>query len=244
MAQMNFPSQWRSWVMATLVSARASVLVNGSPTMEFVCSPGLRQGDPLSPFLFVIAMEALSGIMKTAGSIGLFNGLRCTSNGPYISHFLYADDVMFIGEWSSENALNLRRILRFFYLTFSLKVNLSKCSVYGIGVTDDQIQNMASILNCKHGSFPFKHLGLLVGANMNLARNWKPVVEVFKSRLSIWKAKQLLYGGRITLLKSVLNPLPTYYLSLFKAPAKVIEYLEKLRRFFFLGGGDQKKWQR
>ncbi|KAF5790976.1 putative RNA-directed DNA polymerase [Helianthus annuus] len=240
MAQMNFPTRWRKWIMATLSSARASVLVNGSPTREFEYSRGLRQGDPLSPFLFVIVMEALTGIMKEAASIGLFNGIKITNDGPSLSHLIYADDVMFLGEWSLMNVMNLRRILRCFYLTSGLKVNLAKCSIYGVGVNNEEVQNMANLLNCRQGTFPFKHLGLLVGANMNLARNWKPVIEIFKYRLSIWKAKTLSYGGRITLIKSVLNTLPTYYLSLFRAPLKVVDALDKIRRVFFWGGSEEK----
>ncbi|KAJ0511624.1 putative RNA-directed DNA polymerase [Helianthus annuus] len=239
MVQMNFPERWRSWIKATLVSSRASVLVNGSPTMEFECSRGLRQGDPLSPFLFVIAIEALSGIMKKAISVGIFKGLQCTSQGPMLSHLMYADDVVFLGEWLGENAVNLKRLLRCFYLVSGLKVNLTKCSIYGVGVDEAGVQHMANLLGCKYGTFPFKHLGLIVGANMNLIRNWKPVVEVFKNRLSIWKAKNLSYGGRITLIKSVLNSLPTYFFSLYKAPSKVLEMLEKLRRVFFWGGSDE-----
>ncbi|KAJ0716245.1 putative reverse transcriptase zinc-binding domain-containing protein [Helianthus annuus] len=99
---------------------------------------------------------------------------------------------------------------------------------------------MASQLRCKQGTFPFIHLGLPIGANMNLARNWKSVVEVFRNRLSLWKAKTLSYGGRITLIKSVLNSLPTYYLSLFKAPVKVLNALDKIRRVFFWGGSEEK----
>ncbi|KAJ0503263.1 putative RNA-directed DNA polymerase [Helianthus annuus] len=228
MSQMKFPNRWRAWIMATLRTARASVLVNGSPTREFECTRGLRQGDPLSPFLFVIVMEALTGIMKKATSAGLFNGIKVTNEGPYLSHLIYADDVVFIGEWSIVNVNNLRRILRCFYLASGLKVNLDKCSIYGVGVNEGEVEAMAQVLKCRKGTFPFKHLGLLVGANMNLARNWKPVIDTFKNRLSLWKAKTLSYGGRITLIKSVLNALPTYYLSLFKAPVKVIDALDRI----------------
>ncbi|KAJ0845937.1 putative RNA-directed DNA polymerase [Helianthus annuus] len=240
MAQMGFRSKWRSWIMATLYSAKASVLVNGSPTREFDCSRGLRQGDPLSPFLFVIAMEALSCIMKKAVSIGLFRGIDIIGGGETLSHLMYADDVMFLGEWSVMNINNLRRMLRCFYLVSGLKVNLAKCSIYGVGTNEQEISQMANLLRCKQGTFPFTHLGLQVGANMNLARNWKSVVEIFKNRLSLWKAKTLSYGGRITLIKSVLNALPTYFLSLFKAPVKVLEALDKIRRIFFWGGSEEK----
>ncbi|KAF5779588.1 putative RNA-directed DNA polymerase [Helianthus annuus] len=241
MAQMKFPSKWRGWVMATLQSARASVLVNGSPTREFDCSRGLRQGDPLSPFLFVIVMEALSGIMKKAVSVGLFNGIKISNEGTSLSHLMYADDVIFIGDWSLSNIFNLRRVLRCYYLVSGLRVNLEKCSIFGFGVEDLEIQEMANLLRCKKGKLPFKHLGMLVGANMNLEKNWKSVIDIFKNRLSLWKAKTLSYGGRITLIKSVLNALPTYFFSLFKAPIKVLDALDKIRRVFFLGGGGRKK---
>ncbi|KAJ0623411.1 hypothetical protein HanIR_Chr01g0031601 [Helianthus annuus] len=147
---------------------------------------------------------------------------------------------MFVGEWSSSNINNLRRMLRCFYLVSGLKVNLAKCSIFGVGISELEVQDMANRMRCKQGTFPFKHLGLLVGANMNLARNWKSVIDIFKSRLSIWKAKTLSYGGRITLIKSVLNSLPTYYFSLFRAPIKVLESLDRIRRVFFWGGSEEK----
>ncbi|KAF5804783.1 putative RNA-directed DNA polymerase [Helianthus annuus] len=234
--QMNFHPRWRSWVMALVSSARASVLVNGSPTQEFQCGRGLRQRDPISPFLFIIAMEALSGVFKKACSIGIFKGIVCGRNGPALSHLLYADDVVFLGEWSVENARNLNRIMRCFYLASGLRVNLAKSSVYGVGVNESQVLDMATILRCRVGSFPFKYLGLQVEANMNLVKHWKPVIETFKKRLTVWKANTLSYGGRITLIKSVLNSLPTYYFSIYKAPVQFIKELEGLRRDFLWGG--------
>ncbi|KAF5808150.1 putative RNA-directed DNA polymerase [Helianthus annuus] len=235
MDQMKFPLLYRRWVMATVINARASVLVNGSPTQEFACGRGLRQGDPLSPFLFIIAMEALTGVMKKACNIGLYEGIRFVNNGEVLSHFLYADDVIFVGNWEGASVHNLRRILRCFFLASGLRVNLSKSSVFGINVDNNRIQGLANTLGCRVGSFPFKHLGLQVGANMNLIKNWQPVVDVFRKRLAIWKANTLSFGGRLTLIKSVLNALPTYYFSLYRAPSGVIDQLERLRREFLWG---------
>ncbi|MFS7968866.1 putative reverse transcriptase zinc-binding domain-containing protein [Helianthus anomalus] len=135
--------------------------------------------------------------------------------------------------------MNLRRILRCFYLASGLKVNLSKCSLYGVGVEEPDVVCLANTLQCNAGVLPFKYLGLYVGANMNLVRNWKPIVDLFKSRLSIWKAKKLSYGGRITLLKSVLSSLPTYFFSLYRAPVQVLNQLERIRRIFFWGGSEE-----
>ncbi|PWA59872.1 reverse transcriptase domain, Reverse transcriptase zinc-binding domain protein [Artemisia annua] len=95
---------------------------------------------------------------------------------------------------------------------------------------------LASILCCQPSSFPCSYLGLPIGANMTKGCNWKPVLEKFHRRLTSWKAKTLSYGGRLTLIKSVLGAVGTYFFSLFKAPIHVINYLEKLRRKFFWGG--------
>ncbi|KAI3683245.1 hypothetical protein L1987_83746 [Smallanthus sonchifolius] len=237
LTSMNFPSLWRKWVMALLTSSRASVLVNGSPTREFSCYRGLRQGDPLSPFLFILAMEAFSGIIKQASSIGLYHGIVCGNSGPSLSHFLYADDVIFLGAWERSNAINLVRILRCFYLVSGLRINLGKSSLFGTCVDEGDLKEMALIFRCQTGSFPFKHLGLQVGANMNLIKSWKPVVEKFQKRLSGWRAKNLSFGGRVTLIKSVLNSLPMYYFSLYRAPVAIIDRLEKIRPISYGGLG-------
>ncbi|XP_076953170.1 uncharacterized protein LOC143627172 [Bidens hawaiensis] len=196
--QMGFPSRWRKWVSAILSASRASVLVNGSPTWEFQCFRGLRQGDPLSPFLFVIAMEVLTGMMKRAEESGLYYGLKCGPSGPVLSHFLYADDVVFVGKWDNENALNLCRILRCFYLVSGLRVNLNKCHVFGTFVDDPEMEQLVGVLRCRICVIPFVHLVLQVGRNMNAISAWDAVVELFKKRLSRWKAKSLSVGGRIT----------------------------------------------
>ncbi|XP_021992889.1 uncharacterized protein LOC110889633 [Helianthus annuus] len=205
----------------------------GSLQADFV--KGLRQGDPLSPFLFIIAVEAQTGVMKKACNLGLYEGIRFINHGTVLSHFLYADDVIFVGNWSIDTLKNLRRLLRCFFLASGLRVNLNKSSVIGVNGSNERIQDMALLWGCRVGSFPFKHLGLPVGANMNLSKHWQPVIDVFRKRLALWKANTLSFGGRLTLIKSVLSALPTYYFSLYRAPAKVIDQLERLWREFLWG---------
>lgn len=79
------------------------------------------------------------------------------------------------------------------------------------------------------------YLGLRVGENMSLINSWNPVVEVFEKQLSQWKVSRLSMGGRLVLINSVLDALPIYYFSLYKAPIQVIEKLERIRRQFFMG---------
>ncbi|KAJ0907899.1 putative RNA-directed DNA polymerase [Helianthus annuus] len=148
---MGFPAKWRNWVMGIFFSGRASVLVNGSPTGEFQYRRGLRQGDPLSPFLFVLAMEALHVMMTKAVNDGLFSGVQLPNNGPYFSHMFFADDAIFMGQWDEGNLKNLRRILRCFYLVSGLKVNQRKSYLYGVGKEEEEIQSLAYHIRCNPG---------------------------------------------------------------------------------------------
>ncbi|XP_022032257.1 uncharacterized protein LOC110933335 [Helianthus annuus] len=206
MGQMGFPDLWCKWIKGILASARSSVLVNGSPTFEFNCSKGVRQGDPLSPFLFLLVMEALSNILYKARMEGLFKGIQTPNNGPVISHLFYADDALVLGEWDRVNVKNVARCLRIFYLCSGLKINLQKSILYGLGVDNGSVSDMAKVIGCKPDTGPFTYLGIKVGANMNRINNWTHIFEIFDNRLSTWKAKTLsMGGGRLTLINSVLG---------------------------------------
>ncbi|KAJ9562069.1 hypothetical protein OSB04_007229 [Centaurea solstitialis] len=220
MGQMNFGSTWRAWIRSCLDSSRVSVLVNGSPSHEFSMFRGIRQGDPLAPFLFLIAAEGLNVALLEAIDGNVFQGINLPHGGPIISHLQYADDAIFIGNWSEDNALNLLSLLRCFYMSSGLMVNLSKTVLMGVGVNSDEVVNLANLLNCSSGSLPFNYLGFPVGASMNKCSHWQPILDKFQSKLSSWKAPLLSCGGRITLCKSVLRALGVYYFSLYKAPIK------------------------
>ena len=136
MEEMKFSSRWRKWVRGCLVSGRGLILINGNATDEFDFQKGVRQGDPMAPFLFVLVMEALSVTMRLATSCHRFHGIKVPNRGPVLTHLMYADDVTFIREWNEVNLVNLRRILRCFYLASGLKVNLCKSKVFGVDVED------------------------------------------------------------------------------------------------------------
>lgn len=99
MAKMRFRTPWRKWIKECIGTASASVLVNGSPTTEFPLKRGLRQGDPLSPFIFLLAVEGLNVLMKAVVDSQLFTGY-CFGvlNGLSVSHFQFADDTLLLGK--------------------------------------------------------------------------------------------------------------------------------------------------
>ncbi|KAJ0910635.1 putative RNA-directed DNA polymerase [Helianthus annuus] len=232
---MEFPVKWRNWISGVLSSAKSSVLVNGSPTFEFRFQRGIRQGDPLSPFLFILGMEAFTKFLDKLVEDGLFKGFSCPNNGPSISHLLFADDALLLGEWSKSNVKNMSRFLRIFHLVSGLKINLAKSKLFGVGVQQDEVSRFAGLIGCRSGSLPTPYLGMIIGANMNKAAHWSVVLDAFDKRLSLWKKSVLSVGGRLTLLKSVMETLPTYFFSIFKAPVKIIEMMEARRRRFFWG---------
>lgn len=93
---MNFPTRWRGWISACLHSARSSVLINESPTREFTLHRGLTQEDPLSPFLFIIAMKGLHVAMEDAKASNLYSGISLRRDNLHLSQLFYADDVIFL----------------------------------------------------------------------------------------------------------------------------------------------------
>ncbi|GJX56691.1 putative RNA-directed DNA polymerase, eukaryota, reverse transcriptase zinc-binding domain protein, partial [Tanacetum coccineum] len=235
MEQIGFSSKWRNWILSCLNSSFALVLINGSPTMEFKLERGLRQGDPLSPFLFIIAVEALNIVILKAINRNIFYGFKVGKDKVYISHLQFADDALFLGGWSLSNAKNFSRILTCFHLAFGLKVNFNKSKLFGIGVSSLEVNSFASSIGCLASHLPRSYLGLPIGAKMSRCTNWKPLVERFQKRLSKWKANTFSFGGHLTLIRSVLGSLGVYYFSIFKATKKVFSKLESIRRKFFWG---------
>nr|GEX08424.1 putative RNA-directed DNA polymerase, eukaryota, reverse transcriptase zinc-binding domain protein [Tanacetum cinerariifolium] len=151
-------------------------------------------------------------------------------------------DQVFRGLKSRTNAKNLSRILICFHLTSGKGVNFNKRKLCGVGVTNSELSSMDSMIHCLASQFPCIYLGLLICAKMSRCHNWKPLVDRFHKRLSKWKSKSLPFGGRLTLVRSVLGSLGVYYLSNFKALKKVICNLKSIRRHFFWGGcSDEKK---
>ncbi|GKE02516.1 putative RNA-directed DNA polymerase, eukaryota, reverse transcriptase zinc-binding domain protein [Tanacetum coccineum] len=208
---------------------------------EFELFRGLKQGDPMSPFLFILAMEGLHALMCKAKTIGLFKGVSIGNNNLCISYLMYADGVIIFGDWSSVNAHNLISILRCFYLISGLKINVQKSNVFGVGVTDAEVSHMAHIIGCGAAKFPFKYLGILVGCNMTRCAHWNDIVHKFSVKLSSWKARLLSVGGHLLLIKSVLGNLPTYYMSIYLMPVSIRNKLESMRRNFFICGDLEEK---
>ncbi|XP_022041315.1 uncharacterized protein LOC110943892 [Helianthus annuus] len=181
-------------------------------------------------------MESLHCMISKAVELREFEGIRVDNGVAALSHLFYADDAIIMGVWSEENINKVARVLRVFHLCSGLKIYIHKSHLFGIGVNEGEVVSMASVLGYRVGSIPFEYLGIRVGANMNRVCHWNSVVEAIQNRLSTWKANTLSMGGRLTLLKSVLSSIPIYYLSLYKAPVKVIDKIESMMKKILWAG--------
>jgi hypothetical protein len=209
-----------------------SVLVNGSLSKEINIQRGLKQGDPLAPFLFLLVVEGLGGVMKRAEELSLFKGVKIC-NGPSITHLQYADDTLCIGETSMENLWTLKVILKGFKLSSGLKVNFWKSCLIGINVEDSFMESACTFLNCIRGSIPFKYLGLPVGASPRRISTREPMVEKIRRKLNSWGNKHIIFGGRLDLINSVLNSIPIFFMSFLKMSSQVRKKVSGFNEIFF-----------
>nr|GFA96477.1 RNA-directed DNA polymerase, eukaryota [Tanacetum cinerariifolium] len=232
--KFGFGNKWRLLIQSCLRSSRGSIIVNGSPTEEFQFFKGLKQGDPLSPFLFILVMESLHLSFQRVVDAGMFTGIKlCSSLN--LSHLFYADDAMFVGKWCDSNISTLVHVFECFHRASGLNINMSKSKILGIHVEASKVEQAASKLGCLILNTSFTYLGTKVGCSMSRLNDWDEVVKKVMFRLSKWKMKSLSIGRRLTFLKSVLGSIPIFHMSIFKVPSKILNKLESIRSRFFKG---------
>lgn len=162
--RMGFRVRWMLWMEASVFTSSMLILDNGSPTKEFKVSRGLRQGDPLSPFLFTIVDEGLVGMVRRPIHGGLNISFQVSNEVEY-SLLQFADDTTLIGDGSSSNSWALKDLFRGFEMVFGLRINLSKSKLYDIGISPFDLEVSSQFLGCKIEPFLYKFVGIIIGGN-------------------------------------------------------------------------------
>jgi len=136
MRRLGFCPKWICWIEGCLSSTSVSILVNGSPTNEFIPQRGLRQGNPLAPLLFNIVAEGLTSLMREALDKSLFSNFLVGENNEAVNILQYADDTIFFGEATMHNVKTIKTMLRSFELASGLKINFVKSCFGAIRKSD------------------------------------------------------------------------------------------------------------
>nr|GEX40472.1 RNA-directed DNA polymerase, eukaryota, reverse transcriptase zinc-binding domain protein [Tanacetum cinerariifolium] len=166
-----------------------------------------------------VRWDFIDDILRRVVDAGLFNGIKLDSS-LQISHLFYADDAIFMGQWSQCNIDTIIRVLDVFYRTSGLRINMNKSNLIGISVDGNKVKHAVAKIGCSVLKIPFNYLGSRVGDLMSRKQSWHDVTEGMHTRLSKWNLKTLSIAGRLTLLKSVLGAMPIYHMSIFKVPMK------------------------
>ncbi|GJZ00626.1 cysteine-rich receptor-like protein kinase [Tanacetum coccineum] len=161
---MRFTNRFVSWISACIFDVHFSILINNSPTKEGVMGRGLRQGDPLSPLLFILVTEVMSRMLTSSLNRGLLQGVRLDESFS-INHSQFADDTILFLYPSTGEINKVRVVLDMFSQMSGLKVSLSKSALYGINIHQTQLQQYAQLMGCSVGNFPFEYLGVPIGIN-------------------------------------------------------------------------------
>jgi len=208
-----------------------AILINGAATKFFHAQRGLQQGCPLSPLLFLLVAEGLNRYIKDTVARGSFGGIQI-ARGMTISHLLFVDDILIFCNGTRRDTYYLIEGIELFKRATGMIINEGKFVLVANMNQNDDFHYMV-------GFFPFqvetmdrglKYLGFLLKPNNYLKEDWMWLLGKIEKRIMIWSHRWLSRAGRLTLIKSVLEAIPVYWMSLAWIPKGI---LEKIRRLCF-----------
>eukprot|EP00253_Pinus_taeda_P032484 PITA_32484 len=238
----GFSATWTRWIMSLIISPGFSMLLNGSPSLPFHSSRGIRQGDPLSPFIFILMAEGLSRLLHNAISSKSVKGLALHGLNP-LSHQQFVDDTMLFGHSSSQEAKAFKSLLSLFFEASGTSINASKSQLFFFNTPVSTQRNIARILGFTISALPSQYLGAPLMASALKHASWHSLLDKLEARLSSWTYRSLNTASRLILIKSVLQAVPLYLFSILAAPKWVLKAIRNLQRSFLWGShGLNRKW--
>ena len=215
MEKLGFHSRWRGLMMQCISSVTYAIRINGKPSGQIFPSRGLRKGDSLSPYLFLICAEGLSALIKKASVDGLLGGISVCRRGPSLSHLFFADDSLIFCKATLRECDALQKILK----------------VTPKEIRDEIKLRFGAQVNRQHE----KYLGLPSLVGRNKKNTFKEIKEKFAKKLAGWKEKLLSEAGKEVLIKAVTQAIPTYSMSYFKISDSLCEEITSLIQNFWWG---------
>lgn len=232
------------WLIKQCISTTSmSILLNGSPYGFFKPTRGLRQGDPLSPYLFIMVMETLSRLFYRAEQQKEIKPMRVSRNGPTISHLFFADDLLVMCRAGAKDVTYCKSILDKFCEWSGQEVNTSKSGVFFSKKTSGQTRReVKQILGMRKLKAEANYLGNPLFVKRKRSESFNFILEKLRAKLASWKTKSLSWAGRATLIKTTLNTVPNYTMSLFKLPNSTCKKIDQLTCRFWWGKTESEKY--
>ena len=237
--RFGFPPAFISQIQACITSPWIAPLINGRPSAFFKASRGVRQGCPLSPFLYILVADSLSRRLARIQTEGSLPGLSFRNAVNPINHALFADDTIFLGIASTQIARNFLRPLDSFLQASRSLANMNKCQIYSWNCPTPILRSISQILQIKTNPTwtHFIYLGIPVVKKSMTSSMWIPVVQKSKDKIQSLGSKWLNLAGKTVLIQSILSSYPIYTSSMVLAPKNIINSISKeIRRFLWQGG--------
>ncbi|XP_062075831.1 uncharacterized protein LOC133779952 [Humulus lupulus] len=209
-----FPSRFINWIMVCLKGTSYSLLMNGRIQGSFKGEKGLRQGDPISPLLFVLIMEYLTRLLAhNAGKKGF--GFHPLCKHLRLTNLCFADDLIIFCK--------------------GLSASKTKSNVFFGGVKDEAKLKILDLMQMDEGTFPLKYLGVHLRPTKWKAADCGVILDKLHKNLNCWASRNLSFAGRAQLIHSVLIGIRNFWMGIFILPSKVTAAIDKCCRDFLWG---------
>lgn len=217
--RLGFHANWISWIMKCVCSVSYSFLLNGAPQGLVIPTQGLHQGDPLSPYLFILCTEVLSSRCRKAQDRGDLPGIKLARKFPQINHLLFADDTMFFCKANAACCETLSKILSRYEAVSGQCISVQKSSITFSSKTPTNIkQKMKRLMRIPNEGGIGKYLGLPEHFGRRKRDIFSSIVDRIRLKAKRWSTVFLSSVGKQVLLQAVLSATPTYAMSCFKLP--------------------------
>jgi hypothetical protein len=240
--KLGFDRIWVSRIMACVSSVRFSVVVNGQLTETFTPSRGLRQGDPLSPYLFLFVAESLTKVINRAVQTNKLQEFKICRMSPGISHLMFADDCLLFFRASQEQAVAIKDVISAFEKGSGQLLSTGKCSLLFSDNCPDTIQQQVrQTLEVSRENFEDKYLGYPTPEGRMKKGKFQPSKDRLSKKLNNWAEKLMSMGAKDELITSVAQAIPNHVMSIFKLPTGFHDDYMKLVRNFWWGEDEKRR---
>nr|XP_027060751.1 uncharacterized protein LOC113687311 [Coffea arabica] len=236
MAKLGFHYKWRNWIMECLRTVTYSFSINGE-VKEYV-TPGrdIRQGDPLSPYLFLLCSEGFSNLLRRAAESKKISGMIICRRGPSITHLFFADDSLIFCKANQQQATELMRVLHVYATGSGQLINLDKSSIlFSKNVSPVEKQEICQIMGNMQQVSQGKYLGLPMVVTRTKEQIFGFIRNNIQQRLLKWQNRLLSAAGKEIMLKSVSMAMPTYTMSCFKVPKRLCKDISSIMSNYWWG---------